>query len=372
MRAVSIDLGPSRVKSDGGLSWDVSLEALERNVDRVRAHVPAGTRLICSVKANAYGHGVLTVGLALDALGVDCLATASVADAVRLLDSGLRARILLFGGHPPDAASSYADRGLTVTVANLETALALVPGSRVFVKVDAGLGRLGIPLEDARAVILERVAPRLAIDGIYTHLPFHDPAGERWARDGLGAFRSLVADLEAAGLSIPVTQALSSPGILAGLPLSGNAVCPGRLLYGLVPSVGRAAAWRFEPVLRRISTRVSHVRTYSRDHRVGPGGRRSVHAGDSTAVIPFGRSHGNLADLAQGPVVIHRGRRVPVIGVSLEHATLWLGSEPVEIGDEVVVLGERDGDRVSLEELSRWSHLEPLDALVALDRGTAV
>jgi alanine racemase len=99
-----------------------------------------------------------------------------------------------------------------------------------------------------------------------------------------------------------------------------------------------------------------------------------VHAGDSTAVIPFGRSHGNLADPVLRPVVIHRGRRVPVIGVSLEHATLWLGSGPVEIGDEVVVLGEGDcdGDRVSLEELSCWSHLEPLDALVALDRGTAV
>jgi alanine racemase len=372
MRAVSIDSRPCPVKFDGGLSWDVSLGALERNVDRVRAHVPAGTLLICSVKANAYGHGVLTVGRALDALGVDCLATASGADAVRLREAGVRARILLFGGHPPEAAPWYAGRGLTVTVANLETADALAPGSPVFVKVDAGLGRLGIPLEEAREVIVERVAPRLAIDGIYTHLPFHDPAGEWWARAGLRAFRSLVAELDAAGLSIPVAQALSSPGISAGLPVSGNAVCPGRLLYGLVPSAGHAAEWGFEPVLRRISTRVSHVRTYSADRRVGPGGRRAVHAGDSTAVIPFGRRHGNLTDPAQRPVVIHRGRRVPVIGVSLEHATLWFGSEPVEIGDEVVVLGDGDGDRVSLEELSRWSHLDPLDALVALDRGTAV
>ena len=266
------------------------------------------------------------------------------------------------------------DRGLTVTVANRETAEACAPGSAVFVKVDAGLGRLGIPIAEARTVVLEELAPKLAIDGIYTHLPFHDAAGERWARDGLSAFASLVAELEDAGLSIPVVQALSSPGISAGLPISGNAVCLGRLLYGVVPTPGGASEWGIEPVLRRISSRVSHVRSYSTDSLVGAGGRHFVRAGDTTAVISFGRSHGNLADVAESPVVIHRGRRVPVIAVSLEHATLLVGREPVEIGDEVVVLGDGDGDRdrVSLQELGRWSHLEPLDALVALDRGTAV
>lgn len=372
MRAVSIAARRSRAEPDRPLRWDVSLGALRRNVERVRAHLPADTLLICSVKANAYGHGVLTVGRALDAVGVSYLATASGADAIRLRESGIQARILLFGGHAPEAAPWYADRALTVTVANLGTADALPPGSSVFVKVDAGLGRLGIPLAEARAVILEHLAPRLVIDGIYTHLPFHNSAGERWARAGLSAFRSLVAELEAAGCSVPVVQALSSPGISAGLPLSGNAVCPGRLLYGLVPSAGRASEWGFEPVLRRISVRISHVRTYSSDCQVGAGGRRSVHAGDTTAVIPFGRSHGNLADPAEGPVVIHRGRRIPVIGVSLEHTTLLLGPDRADVGDEVVVLGDGDGGRVSFEELGRWSHLEPLDALVALDRGTAV
>jgi alanine racemase len=368
MHAVTVSSRPCRAKSDAPLQWDISLDALERNVDRVRAHLPADTLLICSVKANAYGHGALTVGRTLDALGVYGLATASVADAIRLREAAIRARIVLFGGHPPEDSPSLATLGLTVTVTNLETAEALPPGSPVFVKVDAGLGRLGVPLAEAKSVILGNLAPRLSIEGLYTHLPFHDASGERWARDGLSAFRALAAEIEAAGVSIPVVQALSSPGISAGLPLSGNAVCPGRLLYGLVPRVGHAAEWGFEPVLARISTRVAHVRTYLTDGLIGPGGRRSVRAGDSTAVIPFGRSHGNLADPAEGPVVIHRGRRIPVTGVSLEHATVLSDHERVSIGDEVVLLG----DGVSLEELGRWSHLDPLDALVALDRGTAV
>ncbi len=322
------------------------------------------------MKANAYGHGLLTVGRALQAAGVDALATASAADAFRLRDGGIHTRILLFGGHRPADASELARRGLIVTVANLETADALEPGSLVFVKVDAGLGRLGIPLADAHDVV-RTLAVKLRIEGIYTHLPFHDTAGERWARAALQEFGRLVTSLRADGVPIPVVQALSSPGIAAGLPLSGDAVCPGRLLYGLVPAVGNADSWGLEPVLRRIRTEVVHVRRYAEPAAVGPGGSRRVNADEGIAVIPFGRSHGNLAHLAERPVAIHRGRRMAVVGISLEHATLAVGTGPCEVGDEVVVFGDGGTAAIELEELSRWSHLEPLDALVALDRGMA-
>jgi alanine racemase len=302
---------------------------------------------------------------------VDIVATASPADALRLREDSERTRILLFGGQPPAFASDLAARGLIVTVTDVETAEALVPGSRVFIKIDAGLGRLGIPLAEAESV-WERIADRLHVEGIYTHLPFHDAAGERWAREALAEFRTLVAELERSGRSAPVVQALSSPGIAAGLPLSGNAVCPGRLLYGFAPRVGAARDWGLEPVLQRIRTEVVHVRRYAAPARVGPGGKRPVDAGQVTAVIPFGRSQGNLADLAGKPVVIHRGRRVPVVGISLEHATLEIGPHRCAVGDEVVVLGDGDDARIELDEISRWSHLEPLDALVALDRGMAL
>lgn len=355
---------------------DIDTGALERNLGRIRRALPDGTLVLASVKANAYGHGVLTVARALSAAGVDALATASASDALRLRDDGVDMRILLFGGHPPALAGDLAARGLTVSVANVETAEALAPGSAVFVKIDSGLGRLGIPLTDAPGAF-ERIADRLQIEGIYTHLPFRDAAGERWARAALSEFRALVAELERTGYSVPVVQALSSPGIAAGLPVSGNAVCPGRLLYGFRPRIGEAGKWGLEPVLRRIRTEVVHVRRYATSAHVGPGGQREVEAGQVTAVIPFGRSQGNLADLAGAPMVLHRGRRVPVVGISLEHATLEIGSGGCAVGDEVVVLGEGDrgagGDaRIELDEVSRWSHLEPLDALVALDRGMAV
>jgi alanine racemase len=359
--------------SDDPLERELDLDALAHNHQVVLGHLPQGTKLIYSVKANAYGHGVLTIVRALDELGVHGVATASAADAMRLRDAGIRARILLFGGQPPGALPELAASGITVTIANREGVEALA-GARAsaYLKVDCGLGRLGVPVDQAETFVRETLLPSgIGLEGIYTHLPFHDAAGEQWARDGLERFRGLVAKLEAGGIAPPVVQALSSPGISAGLPLSGNAVCPGRLLYGFVPVVGDAASWGLRPVLRSLRTPVVHVRRHTSDSGMGGGGRYAVEAGDTTAVIGFGRSGGNLTDPAAQPVALHHGRRVPVIFVSLEHATLDLGASEAAVGDEVFILGGDGDDAVTLAELGEWSHLEPLDALVALDRGSA-
>jgi alanine racemase len=362
------------------LRLDVDLRALRRNHDRIVAQLPAGTKLIYSVKANAYGHGVLGVVRELERLGVDVdgVATASIRDAIRLRQAGVECRILLFGGHMPAAAPALAARGVTITVANVESARAMAEAADraapVFVKVDSGLGRLGLALDEAEEVIAGTLLPGgVTVEGIYTHLPFGDEIGERWARAGLERFESLVERLRGRGIDPPIVQALSSPGVAAGLPLVGNAVCAGRLLYGLVPAVGDAGSWGLEPVLRGVSTQVVHTNTHAVDARIGAGGRHVVRAGDTTVVIPFGRSAGNLMALRREPALVHRGERAPLIAISLEHATLNVGSTTAAVGDEVTILGgDSGGPSVTLDELARWSHLEPLDALVALDRGGAI
>jgi alanine racemase len=361
--------------SQSPLERDLDLDALRSNHERLTANLPEATALICSVKANAYGHGVLTIVRALDELGVRGVATASAPDALALRNAGVRCRILLFGGQPPADLPRLARHGITVTVTNAECVEALADDgaeARAFLKVDSGLGRLGVPVDEAERFVRDTLLPAgIRLDGIYTHLPFHDDAGERWARAGLAAFDELVSRLRTAGIAPPIVQALSSPGIAAGLPLCGNAVCPGRLLYGFIPAVGDSGGWGLRPVLRSLRTAIVHVRRHTADAGIGGSGRHEVHAGDTTAVIGFGRSTGNFADVSARPQVVHRGRRVPVVSVSLEHATLDLGPADAAVGEEVVILGG-DGDQaISLAELGEWCHLEPLDALVALDRGAA-
>jgi alanine racemase len=352
---------------------EFDLDALARNLDRITARLPGDTRVIASVKANAYGHGVVSVGRALEGVGIHALATASAADAMRMKDAGVSLPIILFGGQPPQLLPSLAQRGVTVTVANIESADVLAeaapPGTGVMVKVDSGLGRLGVSPAEAEIVVRDILMPAgIELEGIYTHLPFADAGGERWARAGLESFRTLVRSLRAAGIDPPIVQALSSPGVSAGLPISGNAICIGRLLYGVAPSVGSAAMWRLEPVLRKLTTNLVHVRSHGQETRIGSGGRSLVRADVTTGVIPFGRSNGNVLDTGRAPMVLHRGKRVPVVSVSLEHATLELGPNAAAVvGDEVTIIG----GPLTVGDFASWSNMTTLDALVALDRGTA-
>jgi alanine racemase len=355
------------------LSREFDFGALGRNLERIAAHLHDDTRVIASVKANGYGHGVVSVARALEAAGIDGVATASAAEALRVMDAGVRVPVILFGGQAPETLPPLAQRGVTVTVANLESAYALAAApsadTGVFLKVDSGLGRLGVSAAEAHTVIHDILIPAgINLDGIYTHLPFADAGGERWARTGLESFRKLVVSLRAEGIDPPIVQALSSPGVSAGLPISGNAVCVGRLLYGLSPSIGSAAMWRLEPVLRKVVTHLVHVRTHAHETRIGSGGRSLVRAEVTTGVIPCGRSNGNMLDTGRAPVVLHGGKRVPVVSVSLEHATLDLGPNPsAAIGEEVTIVG----GPLTVADFAAWSNLTTLDALVALDRGTA-
>jgi alanine racemase len=356
------------------LEREVDLGALARNYRRLFDRLPPRMRLIASVKANAYGHGVVEVSHALERLGVDGLATASLHEAVELREAGVSAQILLFGGQPPEAAPEILRHRLTPSVSSLAGARALADAARgrcgVFVKVDAGLARLGVPLLEATELLRElRALPDVEVQGLYTHLPFADAEGERWARDRLGAFIELVERLRAAGLGAPLVQALSSPGIASGLPNPFDAVCAGRLLYGLVPAVGGAATWGLEPVLRSIRTKLVHVSRHTAGSRIGSGGGYALDTATATGVIPFGQSEGNSSARAGRASVLHRGRRVPVVGVSLEHATVDLGAGPAEVGDEVVVLGRSGEEEITLAELAAARETSELDTLIALDRG---
>ena len=264
------------------------------------------------------------------------------------------------------------EHGFVPTVANLETARAVAAAARrptaIYVKVDSGLGRLGVPLGNAVEFVKQVVAvPGIVVEGIYTHLPFGDPAGLEWARSRLGEFRTVLRALEQAGIGVPVTQALSSAGILARLDHGCTAVCPGHLLYGL--RAGSAAIGDpepFQPVLRAIRTRLIHVTRNPTARAVGMGGRRVLPGGAVTGVVPIGAGDGYRSAKTGTAAMVLRGCRVPVLGVSLEHTTVDLSEIPdPTIGDEVVVLGGDGEARIALEELAEWQQVRPLDVLTA-------
>ena len=238
---------------------EIDLQALDHNFRLVRKIVGPGIRIHPSVKSGAYGLAISDVARRFVTLGAEAISCGSYEDARAVRDSGLtETDVVVFGTILPAGIPTYLELNLIPTVHNMELAEAVSScakrPARVYVKVDAGLGRLGFPIRTAEAAIL-RIArmPNVAVEGIYTHLPFADADGARWAQERTALFDALIDRLRRGGLSIPVTQARSSPGVIFEINDSCNSVAPGGALYGKPPLAdGLADFSAFRPVLSAI------------------------------------------------------------------------------------------------------------------------
>ena len=353
-------------------SWmELDLDALTENYLTLRQRLGPETKIIAALKANGYGHGAAAAARCLAHLDVYCLATGSFEDAAAIRAAGIELPILMFGGALPGGLATLLAHDLTPTVYDLAGAEAVAAAASgptpVYVKVDSGLGRLGVPLPDALDFIKHLASlANLVVEGVYTHLAFYDLAGREWSRQRLLAFDALLDDLETAGIEVPVTQALASSTLLAGLESRANAVCPGHLLYGIpsvAPEVADIAPYR--PVVSAIRSRLIHAGPLKAGMRDS-----GLNAPRRIGVIPLGLYDGCRPLLAEAPAsVLIDGRRAPIKGVSLEHMSLDLTDfEDAAVGDEVVVLGRSGEDQITLADLAAWQGTRQHHVLMAFDR----
>lgn len=358
-------------------AWaEIDLAALRRNYRELARRVGPENKIIASIKADAYGHGAVASAAVLSDEGAAALATGSVEQALAIRTAGNATPILMFGSSLPEGLGELLRHDLIPTVHSLEMAEAVSRAARdgagpapIYIKVDCGLGRLGVPLA-AAGDFVRAVArmPGVAVEGVYTHVPFTDPAGRDWAARKLADFDALVAALDRAGLTIPVTQARASPAILAGQTDGCNAVCVGHILYGLSPVTTEVSeASGFEPVLKAIKTRLIQVSRHAAGRDVAIGGHYGINRARTTGVVPLGLAGGLRAVAGgQAPAMLLRGRRVPVMAVSLEHATLDLGAvEDPRVGEEVVVIGQSGGERITVAEHGAWTGSTSLEVMMA-------
>ena len=357
--------------------WAVyDLDRLLANLAAIRRGCAPGQSVIAALKGNAYGHGAVPVAQALDGEGLAAFMTGSFDEACGLRAAGLRTPVVMFAGALPEGMADLVGAGLLPTIVDRAGAEAVARAAAgmpapAYVKVDAGLGRLGVPLEEAETFLAGLAAmPGLEVQGLYTHLPFGDARGRDWARERFAAFDALLARLEARGLAPPVTQAGASASVAAGLPERSNAVCVGHLLYGLSPfsdaSVADVSAYK--PVLAEVGSRLVQVSDHPQGSDIAIAGSYGIRRGRRTGVAPVGAAQG-LARPVPGsrPEALIRGRRAPVLAVSLEHLTLDLSEvEDAAVGDAVLLLGGDGEAAIGLDEFAAWSGRRALDTVLAL------
>jgi alanine racemase len=342
--------------ADARPTWaEVDLDAITHNIALVRERAGRRVKLLVPVKANAYGHGAAMVGRHLETLGVDGLATANVDDAVAIRRAGATLPILLYGAQLPSGNRYLLEHDLTPTVYSVESlrsisGLAANSGRvvNVHVKVDAGMGRLGVRLDQAAAFAREVIAaPNVRLEGMYTHIPFSDDAGEAWSRRRLQAFTEVVRAVESEhDITIDFVQAAASSVLAQGLPDVLNTVSPGHVTFGLHPIAGaRAEDSGYRKALTALRAAVIHVGQRRKGDDLPGAGPGGLAADATVGVIVFGMDNGyREGPFGTAAYMLCRGRRCAVLSVSAEYTVVDLSNLPSpSVGDLVTVIG-RDGD----------------------------
>ncbi len=346
---------------------EIDTEALRHNLRWVRSRLDAGTGLLAAVKGDAYGHGAVPCALALAAEGVDWFGVALVEEGRELRDAGIRRPILCLGGVGPAGAEAAIEAGLTPVISTLDDAQRLdeAAGRRkvpfgVHLKVDTGMGRLGVPLPHWSGFLDKLAGLRwLRVDGICSHLAVSDEDDEGarvHTREQGRRFLGAVQDARARGFHPPLLHLANSGAILAHPRLQFELARPGLLLYGYSPA-GPAPQLPLRPVMT-VRSQVLLVRDLPAGVSISYGRAWRTDRPSRIATLPVGYADGYPRSLSnRGEVLIH-GHRAPVRGrVCMDLCMVDVTDIPVPVraGDDVVLLGPQGDDRIDAWELAGWA-----------------
>lgn len=356
-------------------SWiEVDVTALAANVESMRARLPDNVELMSVVKADAYGHGAVLAAQTALLHGANQLAVASLAEAAELRYAGIEAPVLVLSHLPPSEARQAAVLDVSATIFDVQQARLYDRAAhdvgrplRCHLKIDTGMGRLGLLSRDALHAFRQFAALRhLRIEGIFTHFAAADTDPE-YTRVQLNSFRQIVRAVRASGIEIPYVHAANSPGTLFGEEALFNLVRPGLLLYGLLPANVDKLPDGVRPVMSW-KTQVLQVKTLPPGHPVGYGMTYRTQAEERIAILPVGYADGLRRAPQTWREVLIRGQRAPLVGrVSMEKCAVSVMHIPdVVVDDEVVLLGYQGDDHISAEEIAEWLDTSNYEVVTSL------
>ena len=342
---------------------------------------------ICAVvKADAYGHGAMECSRALEAEGAQWLGVTSLDEAIPLRDAGIQAHILLMTGFWRGEEDEIVRLRLTPTVwepwhlESLErAALALGVNSQpVHLKIDSGMGRLGVRLHDLPPLCSAlKSSPHLSLEGISTHLASSEVLDAPSVQEQLNEFSEARQYLEHQGLRAPLVHVANTSAVISRKESWNNMVRPGIALYGYYLPFQRAgrevsgSGWKL-PVKPALTwkTRILSVREAAANQALGYGGTYVTKAPARIAALPVGYADGLNRQLSSRGRVILREHFAPIVGrISMDLTLVDVTGIPgVAVGDEVILLGASESLSVDAQEHAELANTVPYEILCAISK----
>jgi len=362
--------GTSRIQHSAWI--ELRKDALLKNLATLQQH-SGQTDVLAVIKANAYGHGLREVADTL-AGKVTYFGVATLREALELKEHHPQTPVFLFGHLISHEIPAALLGGITLSVSSLEKAREISTFSEdldrktsIHVKIDTGMGRMGIPANEAAACIEEIAKLKgLMLDGIYMHFPVAEKE-DSFRDTQVRKFGVLLQTLEEKNIVFRFRHASNSAASLTLKAPFFNMIRPGLTLYGIYPDPGLKTVARFEPVLS-VKSRIVLVKKVRAGESVGYG-REFIAKRDTTiAVLPFGYSHGYPYGAWEKASVLFQGKRYPLAGkVSMDYIAVDLGNTEAKEGDTVTLLGGDEGERISAEDIAAWAGTIPYEIVTRLN-----
>jgi len=362
-------LEPSLIRAE------IDLQAIAHNVRELRRITHPNARLMGVVKADGYGHGAVEVARCALENGAERLGVARIDEAIQLREAGIKAPILIFGYTLPELARELLEYDLTQTVytsalarALSRTAVSIGKKIKIHLKVDTGMGRLGLLLQNFKPHHSDKMIDAAAVDetlaiaglkgleleGIFTHFATADSADKRYAENQLDLFTNYLSRMRKAGLTPAVRHAANSAALI-DMPQSHlDMVRAGIALYGLFPSDEVNKKRVFLRPAMALRARVIHIKKVPAGFNISYGITYKTQKPTTIATVPVGYADGLNRLLSPGGQMLVHGQRVPIVGrVCMDLTMLDVGSiDNVQAGDEVVIFGQQGHESLTVDEMA--------------------
>ena len=352
----------------------VDLDALAGNLRTIRSHV--GVPVMAILKANAYGHGLVRVAQHLQAQGAEQFGVAFLEEGIALRRAGIRIPILVLGGILGRQITQLIEHDLEITVSSLDklrkveaTAEAMGRKAIIHLKIDTGMERIGVHSETCAPFIEAAVAARWCmVKGVYSHLACADDPASTMTALQIERFRDACTHFSRLGAPMPIRHLANSGGILHFPESWLDMVRPGIVLYGVQPDPSSQRTLAVAPALQLLS-QVVYFKVVHAGRPVSYGATWTSSVDTRVVTIPLGYGDGYPRALSNRGQVLIRGQRLPIIGrVCMDQCMVDLGPHGTAYnGDDVVLIGQQDGQGIAVEDLAGWADTIGYEILTRLN-----
>jgi len=360
-------------------TWaEIDLAAVRHNLRQIKKLVghglPASPKIMVVVKANAYGHGLVEVARTLEKLDVHYLGVATLDEAVTLRRERIKLPVLVLGAILPQELDSALDYDVTLTVCDKELARRLNNKAKalnklvpVHIKIDTGMGRIGIWHEQAFNIVKALTQMKhIKIEGIYTH--FASASRDNFFTNyQLKSFENLLKKLGREDIRFHYRHAANSIALIDLKKSHFNLVRPGIIVYGIYPKRSFARILKLKPVLS-LRTKIVYLKDVPAGRSISYGRTFITEKTTRIATLPIGYADGYGRILSNRASVLVKGQRAPVAGkVTMDQTMVDVGHiKGVKVGDEVVLIGRQRQAQMRAEEIARISRTIPYEIVCSI------